>query len=231
MKPILKFITIPLPFFSSPDLSVNAKWVAIAIDAYVDSPDGVAMGVKAIQTATNLSAKEVKTALLELKEKGAIEVNIGDNGEKLIKPFLYKDRYVSSGTKFTEGDKPSNIGVGQIDFDEIAQKWREILPDMPQISRWTPVRKRKLKSVLKQADINVTDLYKCFKIISVTPFLRGMNDRQWMATFNWLINNSNNVLKVLEGTYSKKISEKHDYENIIKDQPVHQKKGSDDIYR
>ena len=33
------------------------------------------------------------------------------------------------------------------------------------------------------------------------PFLEGQNDRGWVATFDWIIANDNNAVKVLEGNY------------------------------
>lgn len=37
--------------------------------------------------------------------------------------------------------------------------------------------------------------------IAVTPFLRGAGSRGWMASFDWLIQNDTNALRVLEGRY------------------------------
>lgn len=229
MKPTLKFITIPLSFFSSPDLSVNAKFVAVAIDMYTDSPDGVAMGMKAIQTATNLSAKEVKDALLELKGKGAIEVNMGENGEKLIKPFLYKDRYNPAGAKPIDGDKPTDAET--LDWDEIASKWNESCPQLPPVSRWTPNRKRRLKSSLKQADMNCKDLYKVFAIVGATPFLCGNNDKGWFAGFDWVAGNATHLTKIYEGSYSHGVADRRAYEAIMNGGKANGTEKKDDIYR
>ena len=40
-----------------------------------------------------------------------------------------------------------------------------------------------------------------FQRVNVTPFLRGENDRGWVASLDWLINSPDNALKVLEGKY------------------------------
>lgn len=215
MKRQLKFLTIPINIWTHPDLSVFERVVLIEIDSYCTSDMGVQIGAQTIASSIGLPVKTVKETLKTLLSKGAIALNIGENGEKLIKPYLYKDRYVTDQSKIEIGDKPTDLAIERIDYDGIADKWAEILPDMPQISRWTPQRKRKLKTIMKQAGISTDDLYKSFRIIAATPFLRGENDRKWTAGFNWILGNSNNVLKILEGTYSKSVMERREYEAIM----------------
>lgn len=230
MKRQIKYITAPITIWTHPDLSVFERVVLIEIDSYCASNIGTQASAQVIASSIGLPTKTVRETLKSLKDKRAISVNIGENGEKYIKPFLYKDRYVANPNEVEIGDKPTDAIIGQIDYDEIAKKWNEHLPMMPQISRWTPLRKKKLKGVLKQAGLAVDDLVKCFRIISVTPFLCGENDRKWQATFNWLIGSSSNLLKVFEGTYSKTFSEKRDYEEIMNGKSL-TNNDKDDYYR
>lgn len=230
MKPTLKFITAPLAFWSNEQLSVNAKWVAISIDAYCDSPQGVAMGVKAIQTATGLTAKEVKDALLELREKGALEVNMGEDSQKLLKPLLYKDSYAPVGEKVVIGDKPTD--ANPLPWDEISEKWQEICFMLPKITRWSPQRKNKVKSTLKQSGCTVENLYQAFKLVASSSFLNGSKSDQWSCTFDWLIKSSSNLIKVLEGNYhNRDYNEKRQYEDIMQGRDVTKKDDADDYYR
>jgi hypothetical protein len=37
--------------------------------------------------------------------------------------------------------------------------------------------------------------------IHASSFCRGVNDRGWVATFDWLVANADNAIKVLEGKY------------------------------
>lgn len=41
-----------------------------------------------------------------------------------------------------------------------------------------------------------------FKICAESPFLNGLNDRRWVASFNWIIDSPDTGLKVLEGKYT-----------------------------
>ena len=230
MKPTLKFVTVPLSFWNCDTLSLTAKWVAITIDTYTDSPNGVAMGVKAIQNATNLSAKEVKAALIELKDKGALTVSIGEDGEKLIKPHLYKDTYIPNKETSTIGDTPTNSEP--LDWEDISAKWKESCPDLPPVTRWTPSRKRRLKSSMKQAAMTVAELYKVFAIVGATPFLCGKNDKEWYAGFDWVTGNATHLTKIYEGSYSHTAQERQAYEYIMSGRkPKVQKDNLDSVYR
>lgn len=228
MKQPLRFMTAPKSFWDNEQLSIVAKFVAITIDSYVDNPHGTAMGIRAIQTATNISAKEVKDAMTELYEHGAMEVTVCD-GQKFWKPLLYRDSYPKVGEKPVIGDKPTDSDP--IDYAYIQDKWNEICYDLPKLERMTPSRKSRVRSVLKQADLSVDDFIKCFKIIACTPFLSGQTDK-FRATFDWLTANSKNATKVWEGFYSRTYQEKRDHELIRNGGEVNQKQdSSEDFYR
>ena len=44
-------------------------------------------------------------------------------------------------------------------------------------------------------------LTTCLRKINDSAFCNGKNDRGWMASFDWFIENGNNWLKVYEGKY------------------------------
>ena len=44
-------------------------------------------------------------------------------------------------------------------------------------------------------------LYECFRMAGESEFLKGKNPKNWVATFDWLIN-PDNISKVLNGNYS-----------------------------
>lgn len=228
MKQTLRFMTVPKSFWDNEQLSLPAKWIAITIDSYTDNPMGVAMGVRAIQTATNLSAKEVKEALTELRDKGCLQVNLDQDGQKLLKVLLYKDRYVSSGEHIVVGDKPTDAET--IDYAYVQEQWNSICTMLPPIERLTPRRKTRIRSVIKQSDLSVEDFIKCFKVIACTPFLSGQSDK-FKATFDWLTASSQNTTKVFEGFYSRSYQEKQDYNRIMHGGEVNQHQSTDDYYR
>lgn len=210
MKKEARFICIPTSLWENQDLSWMAKIVLMEIDSYPRSELGVNVRAGAVATALGITKKECDNALKELFDKGGIQINI-DEGQKLILPLIYKDRYIATGLPIPEGEKPST--ANSIDYDEVQSKWAEICHTLPPIQRFTPQRKRKLKAALNQAGLTTADLYKCFRIIASTPFLNGAGE--FAAHFDWVVKKSENLQKIYEGFYARSPQEKRDYENIM----------------
>ena len=210
MKRETRIINIPTSLWENQDLSWMAKIVLMEIDSYPRSELGVNVRAGAVATALGITRKECDTALKELFDKGAVQVNI-DEGQKLLMPLIYKDRYIATGLPMPEGEKPST--ANSIDYDEVQAKWSEICLMLPPIQRFTPQRKRKLKAALNQAGLTVGVLFKCFRIIAPTPFLNGAGE--FAAHFDWVVKKSENLQKIYEGFYARSPQEKRDYDNIM----------------
>lgn len=215
MKKEARFICIPTSLWKNQDLSWLAKIVLMEIDSYPRSELGVNVRAGAVATALGITKKECDNALKELFDKGAVQVNISE-GQRLLLPLVYKDRYIATGQHIPEGDKPST--ANSIDYDEVAKQWSEICPMLPPIQRFTPQRKGKLKACLNQAGLTVADLYKCFRIIACTPFLNGAGE--FAAHFDWVVKKSENLQKIYEGFYARLPQEKRDYDNIMNDRDI-----------
>ena len=211
MKKEARFVNIPISLWENQDLSWMAKIVLMEIDSYPRTELGVNVRSGAVATALGITKKECDNALKELFDKGAIQVNI-DEGQKLLLPLVYKDRYIATGLPMPEGEKPTT--ANSIDYDEVQAKWAEICHTLPPIQRFTPQRKRKLKAALNQAGLTVADLYKCFRIIASTAFLNGSGE--FAAHFDWVVKKSENLQKIYEGFYARSPQEKRDYEAIMK---------------
>ncbi|MBD5381928.1 hypothetical protein [Clavibacter sp.] len=200
----------------------------IEIDSYSDS-NGCVCGVQALASSLGLPSKTIKATLKSLQSKGALEVRIDEDGAKRLFVYLYKERYVENPDAVIIGDKPSDVIT--LPYDEIAEKWAEICVSLPKITRWSPQRKNKLRSALKQADLTVEDLYKVFRIIACTPFLSGESDK-FKCSFEWLTSKSSNLEKVYTGFYSRSYQEKRDYELIMGGGKISQQsKQEEDYYR
>lgn len=226
MKRDNRYITIPTSFWENIDLSLTAKVVLIEIDSYPRSELGVNVRSGAVATALGITKKECDNALKELFDKGALQVNISE-GQKLLLPLIYKERYIPTEQPIPEGGKPSP--ANSIDYDDVQAKWSEICHTLPPIQRFTPQRKRKLKAALNQAGLTVADLYKCFRIIASTAFLNGSGE--FAAHFDWVVKKSENLQKIYEGFYARSPQEKRDYEAIMKGAETDKKDSVDDFYK
>ena len=90
-------------------------------------------------------------------------------------------------------------------YQEIADKWNSVCGDkLPKVVKLSEARKQKIRMRLiefgkEEAWIPTIDTL--FKKIVDSDFLRGDNNHQWVATFDWLFDSPKNWVKVLEGNY------------------------------
>lgn len=79
---------------------------------------------------------------------------------------------------------------------------------LPGALAFTDKRKEKCRTRIKKfsddLDKFVDSFRRAVQKAQLTPFLKGENDRGWKASFDWLIENDENFLKVLEGKYDGK---------------------------
>ena len=64
-------------------------------------------------------------------------------------------------------------------------------------------RKEQIRHLLASNNATVDDLMKAIKIISMSSFCQGKNDRNWRATFDWLIKDTKSCFsRLFEGAYA-----------------------------
>ena len=68
----------------------------------------------------------------------------------------------------------------------------------PRVTKLSENRKKAIRARLKV--YTPDDFKKMFEMAEASSFLKGANSRNWSATFDWLINDSN-MAKVLDGSY------------------------------
>lgn len=86
---------------------------------------------------------------------------------------------------------------------QIADMYNTICVSFPSVRSLSETRKRAIKARLKT--FSVDDFRTVFENAESSSFLKGGNDRNWTATFDWLIKDSN-MAKVLEGNYCDKVN-------------------------
>lgn len=102
--------------------------------------------------------------------------------------------------------KEKESKVKQYPYEDIVRLWNDTCgATLPQVKKLNDNRRQKIKLRLnefgKTPDVwrqTVTDL---FNRVQQSSFLRGENNHNWTATFDWLFENPTNWVKVLEGNY------------------------------
>ena len=88
----------------------------------------------------------------------------------------------------------------------ICAEYNRICESYPHLVKITEKRKQAIRARLNTG-YTVEDFVKVFELAEESKFLRGKNDRNWSANFDWLINDQN-MAKVLEGKYKDRPGQK-----------------------
>ena len=123
------------------------------------------------------------------------------------KQILLEDSHVTSrDSHATEEDKEIDIDIEKeerekISYQQIADMFNSLCPSLSAVKSLSDARKKAIKARLKTYSID--DFEEVFKKAESSDFLKGRNNRNWTANFDWLIKDSN-MAKVLDGNYDNK---------------------------
>lgn len=103
-----------------------------------------------------------------------------------------------------------------IDYNAIVKCWNETNPTLATVRMLNDKRKSKIRTLLSSNSATVEDLLKAIKIISMSSFCQGKNDRNWEASFDWLINDTKSCFsRLFEGAYSFTQDEKRELKEFL----------------
>lgn len=88
-----------------------------------------------------------------------------------------------------------------IDYQQIADLYNETCVSFPRLTKLSDSRKKAIRARLKQ--YSVDDFRRMFELAESSDFLKGKNDRNWSATFDWMVKDAN-MAKILDGNYQGK---------------------------
>lgn len=106
--------------------------------------------------------------------------------------------------KFFEDDKPSE----KIDYDRIVDLYHKACPSYPKLIKLSDKRKTKIRVRFEEMKYDYQTIATIFCKMEASKFLKGDNKNGWKATFDWVLENANNWVKVLEGQYDNKQEQK-----------------------
>lgn len=128
------------------------------------------------------------------RQKEICLTNIGqDDAKEQANDSLNKDK-ISKG----------KLSKENIDYQQIADLYNETCVSFPRLIRLSDSRKKAIRARLKQ--YNADDFQRMFELAESSDFLKGKNDRNWSATFDWMVKDAN-MAKILDGNYNNKKEE------------------------
>lgn len=89
--------------------------------------------------------------------------------------------------------------MDRIDYRQIADMYNDTCVSFPRLTKLSDSRKKAIKARLKQ--YSVDDFKRLFELAEASSFLKGKNDRNWTANFDWLVKDTN-MAKTLDGNYA-----------------------------
>lgn len=98
-------------------------------------------------------------------------------------------------------DKGRNDSGESVSCQQIVDLFHSICTSYPKIRSISSARKKAINARLKSYSLE--DFKTVFENAENSAFLKGSNDRNWSANFDWLIADKN-MAKVLEGNYADK---------------------------
>ena len=108
--------------------------------------------------------------------------------------YMYADAY-------PQADQPKKARP-KINYQEIADMYNTICTSLPRMTTLSDKRKEAIAARLKH--YTVDQFREMFTKAENSAFLKGSNNRNWTANFDWLIKDAN-FAKVLDGNYDNTI--------------------------
>lgn len=101
----------------------------------------------------------------------------------------------------TKDKKENTKRKSNIPYQQIVDMYNDTCVSFPCVKTLSESRKKAIKARLNTYSID--DFRTLFEKAESSDFLKGKNNRDWSATFDWLIKDSN-MAKVLDGNYDSK---------------------------
>lgn len=184
---------------------------------------------------TGLTIKNVRTALKHLENTG--EVAVSRHPKFSVITVKNYNQYQSSGSQMavegqSNGSRGATIEEGKKERKEeynkspkgdyesgtpensiyatIRELYNSVCGSYPRLVKMSDARKKAISARLKTG-YTLDDFRLLFEKAEASDFLKGANKRNWSATFDWLISDTN-MAKVLDGNYDAR-------KEAVKDEP------------
>lgn len=142
-------------------------------------------------------SKEKQTKANESKEnqtESKPKAKKPDNGERISDNG---ERKTDIGNRISDnGERISEIN--REGYQPVADMYNDTCVSFPRLTTLSDARKKAIKARLKVYTLD--DFQRLFEKAEASSFLKGANNRNWIANFDWMIKDGN-MAKVLDGNY------------------------------
>ena len=122
--------------------------------------------------------------------------------DRLGKDRLGKDR---ERERTPTGSKRESGKRFPVAYQEVADLYNRLCPSLSRVTALSDARKKAIKARLKKYSLK--DLSRAFAMAEESDFLKGANNRDWSANFDWILKDAN-LAKILDGNYANRVKNK-----------------------
>ena len=143
----------------------------------------------------------------KIREQNRLRKQRQRERQKLLADMSQDSHVTVTQGHATEEDKEEDIDKDKeedkrrIDYNGIKDAYHKHCPSLPRIRTLSDSRKKAIKSRLNT--YTEDDIIEAFDLAEASDFLKGGNDRNWTADFDWIMKDSN-LAKILDGKYANK---------------------------
>ncbi len=123
--------------------------------------------------------------------------------DEIVPPLPDRSPDISTDNKKESGEKAEDKSSGTPYF-KIQRLYSSICKSYPKLTKLSDARKKAIHARFASG-YELEDFKRLFEMAEASSFLKGANNRNWQATFDWLIKDAN-MAKVLDGNYTDKTS-------------------------
>jgi len=112
---------------------------------------------------------------------------------------IYKSKTKTRQDKKKIKEEEKTVGANAPQSAPLVELFNKICKSYPSIEQIDKKREDHIKARLKKHQLE--EFKTVFELMESSKFLKGDNSRGWQASFDWVIKNEDNFVKVLEGRY------------------------------
>lgn len=184
--------------------------VAIAMELYkslgliYEQTDGV-LQLTGIGDMVGSESKWAEKKRIQRQKKADLEGQKEDNVPLLSEDNVrqeIRDKSLEIRDQSIESEIDSSSAassVPRVPYEKIGEMYNRICKSFPRCTSLSDARKKAIKARFASG-YTLEDFKREFEKAEASSFLKGQNNRNWMASFDWLLKDSN-MAKVLDGNY------------------------------
>ena len=130
----------------------------------------------------------------QMTTNGIPSDNQMDTQVRLGKDSIGKNYIYNSNTLITEKAEKKPKGS----YQQIVDKYNEICKSLPKVMKLSDTRRKAINARLDK--FSLEEIITVFEKAEQSNFLKGANNRNWKADFDWIMSDRN-MAKILEGKY------------------------------